>query len=200
MAGMGSLVFVVVELQGRTRLAMYLASLSRRTTRKVVNIIGAKGYIRWGFLYLDWPIRDRREMVTAHIEELRKQLQGSSDFGRATNCFGRQHVDNMLATHHRIQESIFDGRNVIQFLKMTIEERFGVKDMPDGFLFFPVKLGDMSFANSRSQPDLKSPFVSLLQTQDSVKKNPYDVMHEYTELEREDYAQAKLQAISRSRS
>jgi hypothetical protein len=47
----------------------------------------------------------------------------------------------MLATHRRIQESIFEGGNVVQFLRTTIEDRFGVKSLPDGFLFFPVELG-----------------------------------------------------------
>jgi len=50
----------------------------------------------------------------------------------------------MLATHRRIQESIFEGGNVVQFLRQTIESRFGVKSIPDGFLFFPVELGGVS--------------------------------------------------------
>jgi hypothetical protein len=126
----------------------------------------------------------------------------SSNFGKAANCFGkktpdllilksiliisigREHVDCMLSTHRRVQETIFDGGNVVQFLKKTIEERFEVKDIPDGFLFFPVELGGL---------DLKSPFVNLLQIRESVQENPHDAMHDYFEAEREDYAKAKLQ-------
>ncbi|KAJ4301910.1 hypothetical protein N0V90_004006 [Kalmusia sp. IMI 367209] len=163
------------------------------------------GQIRWGFLYLDSTtgrFEIDEEMVNEHIEELRTQLRGksksvidwiqawntyastffSSNFGKPANCFGREHVDKMLATHHRIQEKIFDGGNVVQFLKQTIEERFEVKDIPEGFLFFPVELGGL---------DLKSPFVGLLQIRESVKENPQDFLDEFEEQERKDYARAK---------
>ncbi|KAL5378355.1 hypothetical protein PMIN06_004728 [Paraphaeosphaeria minitans] len=164
------------------------------------------GEIRWGFLYLDgftgrFEIDDR--MVDGHIEELRAQLQGksksvidwiqawntyaatffSSNFGKPANCFGREHVDRMLATHRRIQETIFDGGNVVQFLKKTIEERFQVKDIPDGFLFFPVELGGL---------DLKSPFVGLLQIRGSVKENPYDLVEAFLKKEFKDYKEARI--------
>lgn len=88
----------------------------------------------------------------------------------------------MLATHRHIQESVFDGGNVVQHLKQMIKDRFGVSDLPDGFLYFPVELGGL---------DLKSPFVDLLQIRDSVKANPYDLLDEYEEKEKEDYADAK---------
>ncbi|KAJ4353401.1 uncharacterized protein N0V89_005130 [Didymosphaeria variabile] len=163
------------------------------------------GEIRWGFLYLDGftgRFEIDEKMVEGHIEELRTQLQGksksvidwiqawntyaatffSSNFGKPANCFGREHVDRMLATHRRIQEKIFDGGNVVQFLKQTIEERFQVEDIPEGFLFFPVELGGL---------DLKSPFVGLLQIRESVKENPYDFLDEFEKKERKDYAEAK---------
>ncbi|KAJ4380637.1 hypothetical protein N0V86_003996 [Didymella sp. IMI 355093] len=164
-----------------------------------------QGDIRWGFLYLN-PFNGRfdidRKMVDSHVSELRKQLQGNSksvidwiqtwnsyaatffsaNFGKAANCFGQDHIDTMLATHRHIQESIFDGGNVVQHLKQMIKDRFGVSDLPDGFLFFPVELGGL---------DLKSPFVGLLQIRDSVKANPYDLLDEYEEKEKDDYADAK---------
>ncbi|KAF3053126.1 hypothetical protein E8E11_009794 [Didymella keratinophila] len=164
-----------------------------------------QGDIRWGFLYLN-PSNGRfdidRKMVDSHISELRKQLQGksksvidwiqawnsyaatffSANFGKAANCFGREHIDTMLATHRHIQESVFDGGNVVQHLKQMIQDRFGVSDLPDGFLYFPVELGGL---------DLKSPFVDLLQIRDSVKANPYGLLDEYEEKEKDDYASAK---------
>lgn len=164
-----------------------------------------EGEIRWGFLSLD-PSNGRFEidqkMVDGHVEELRKQLESksksvidyiqawnsyaatffSSNFGKASNCFGREHVDKMLATHRHIQESIFQGGNIVQHIKKMIEDRFSVTDIPDGFLFFPVELGGL---------DLKSPFVGLLQIRESVKENPYDLIDEYLEKERDDYARAK---------
>jgi hypothetical protein len=166
-----------------------------------------EGEIRWGFLYLD-PTKGTfdidQNMVESHVEELRKQLAGnsksvidwiqtwnsyaatffSSNFGNAANCFGREHVDKMLSTHRHIQESIFKGGNVVQFLKETIQERFSVDDIPDGFLFFPVELGGL---------DLKSPFVGLLQIRESVKENPHHLIDDFEEAERDDYEKAKRQ-------
>jgi hypothetical protein len=88
----------------------------------------------------------------------------------------------MLSTHRHIQDSIFPGSSIVQHLKSMIEERFAVKDIPDGFLFFPVELGGL---------DLKSPFVDLLQIRKSVKENPYALLDEYQENERDDYATLK---------
>lgn len=88
----------------------------------------------------------------------------------------------MLAMHRHIQESIFGGGNMVQHLKQMITERFGVSDVPDGFLFFPVELGGM---------DVKSPFVGLLQIRESVKETPYELMDEFQERELEDYTANK---------
>jgi hypothetical protein len=164
-----------------------------------------RGEIRWGFLYLD-PSSGRFEidqkMVDAHVDELKTQLKSksksvidwisawnsyaatffASNFGKAANCFGREHVDEMLATHRRIQESIFDGGNVVHFLKHTIKQRFGVDHVPDGFLFFPVELGGL---------DLKSPFVNLLQIREGVRESPYELMKEFFEAEQDAYSDLK---------
>lgn len=164
-----------------------------------------RGIIRWGFLYLD-PKTGRFEidtdMVDAHVEELRNQLQSksksvidwiqawnsyaaaffSSNFGKPANCFGREHVNKMLATHRGIQEKIFEGGNVVHFLKKSIEERFSVRSVPDGFLFFPIELGGL---------DLKSPFVGLMQIRESVRENPYELMDQFKEAEEEAYVEAK---------
>lgn len=105
----------------------------------------------------------------------------STNFGKAANCFGREHIDTMLATHRHIQESVFDGGNVVKHLKQMIEDRFGVTDLPDGFLYFPVELGGL---------DLKSPFVELLQIRDSFQ-DPHSLLEEYEENEQADYLEAK---------
>ena len=100
----------------------------------------------------------------------------------AANCFGREHVDMMLATHRHIQNSIFPDGSIVQHLKTIIKERFSVEDVPDGFLFFPVELGGL---------DLKSPFVGLLQIRESVRENPYDLLDEYEETLHNDYHTVK---------
>ncbi|KAH6614894.1 hypothetical protein C7974DRAFT_366825 [Boeremia exigua] len=164
-----------------------------------------QGDIRWGFLYLN-PTNGRfdidHKMVDSHAKELRQQLQGktksvidwiqtwnsyattffSTNFGKAANCFGREHIDTMLATHRRIQETVFDGGNVVQYLKQMIHDRFTVSNLPDGFLYFPVELGGL---------ELKSPFVGLLQIRDAVHADPQTLLDDYVAAEQDDYAAAQ---------
>ncbi|KAL6360080.1 hypothetical protein LRP88_05780 [Fusarium phalaenopsidis] len=173
-----------------------------------------EGEIRWGFLRLS-PQTGRFEidqkMVDAHIDELHKQLHDkrksilafiqtwnsyaatffTSNFGKAANCFGREHVDNMLSTHERIQRQVFsklsgDGEekvsSVAEYLKREMSQRFGIENIPDGFLYFPVDLGGL---------DLQSPFVSLLQIREQVYKSPLDPVIAFEEAEVESYKRAE---------
>lgn len=173
-----------------------------------------QGEIRWGFLVLS-PQTGRFEidhkMVDAHIDELRKQLNDkssvfsfiqtwnafaakffSSNFGKSANCFGRQHVDDMLATHKHIQQQIFDSgsgtggmstsSSIIGHLRKTIEQRFGIADVPDGYFYFPVELGGL---------DLQSSFIPLLQIRDSVLESPDSLFKDMFDEERQAYASFK---------
>ncbi|KAF2501164.1 hypothetical protein BU16DRAFT_500064 [Lophium mytilinum] len=169
-----------------------------------------KGTIRWGFLYLN-PQSGRFEIdqkiIESHIEELQTQLQSQksifgwiqawntyatvffvSNFGKPSNCYGRDHVDNMLSTHKRIHSAIFaamgdtESKSVVEYIKKTIQERFAVSNIPDGFLFFPVELGGL---------DLRSPFVNLLQIRDAVLESPTDLLKDFFEAERDQYRKAK---------
>lgn len=176
------------------------------------------GEIRWGFLRLSAQtgcFEINQEMVDSHIDELRRQLGAksnsifsfvqtwntyadtffTSNFGRPANCFGRNHVDLMLATHTRIQREIFnsaqttlssgEGANstsVVEYLKSVLEQRFQVKDIPDAYLFFPVELGGL---------DLQSPFISILQIRESILKDPSTLLDSFEESEREKYSRAK---------
>jgi hypothetical protein len=164
-------------------------------------------------------------MVNYHISELRKQLHSkqkiifgfiqawnthaatffTSNFGRATNCFGRLHVDDMLATHERIQREIFavgfmggnddckDTRatSVVDHLKRVIAKRFGTSNIPDGCFFFPVEVGGL---------DLQSPFISLLQIRDSIIESPSNLLDEFDETERKPMPRLKLDLITATRS
>ncbi|RSM12092.1 hypothetical protein CEP52_002655 [Fusarium oligoseptatum] len=180
-----------------------------------------EGEIRWGFLRLS-PQTGRFEidqkMVDAHIDELHKQLHDkrksilafiqtwnsyaatffTSNFGKAANCFGREHVDNMLSTHERIQRQVFsklseDGEDkvssVAEYLRREMSRRFGIDDIPDGFLYFPVDLGGL---------DLQSPFVSLLQIREQVYKSPLDPVIEFEEAELESYKRAEKHFLNGS--
>jgi hypothetical protein len=175
-----------------------------------------EGEIRWGFLHLSSEkghFAIDQEIVDIHIAELRKQLTErkksvfdfvqtwniyeatffTSNFGKPANCFGRGHVDDMLATHERIQREIFSSNpslglgsekssNIVEYLKNTLEERFGVTDIPDGYLFFPVELGGL---------DLQSPFISLLQIRDSLLQSSDPLLAQLQESEKEAYLKAR---------
>lgn len=172
-----------------------------------------KGQIKWGMLYLDSKtgrFEIDQDMVDHHINELGHQLKDkeksifawiqawnsyattffTTNFGKPANCFGREHVDMMLATHERIQHEVFslsDGTSreyvsPADFLKKTIQQRFEVEDVPDGYLFFPVELGGL---------ELRSPFIGLLQIRDSLIKDPTKLLTKYCEDERDAYKDAK---------
>ena len=178
-----------------------------------------KGQIRWGMLFLN-PESGRfeidQEMVDKHLGELSRQLQDknskifawikawnsyaatffTSNFGKPANCFGRQHLDNMLATHERIQRQIFanssratasnastcDG-SLVEFLRQEIHKRFGVRDVPDGYFYLPTELGGL---------EIRNPFVGLLQIRDTVEENPQKLLDNFEQAEREAYRLAKI--------
>lgn len=177
-----------------------------------------RGQIRWGMLYLN-PDSGRfeidQQMVDHHIDELNRQLQDKTDnifgwiqawnsyaatfftsnFGKPANCFGRQHVDNMLATHERIQRQVFassssgalpvsEGRagSVLAFLKQRIKTRFGVEDIPDGYFYFPAELGGL---------EVRNPFIGLLQLRETVHEDPAKLIDEFLEAETEAYKHRK---------
>lgn len=168
------------------------------------------GQIRWGFLNLSnesGRFEIDQSMVDHHIGELRRQLSGkeksifswiqvwntyastffTSNFGRTANCYGRKHVDNTLATHQRIHRTLFENHplgatNVIEYLKKTIEQRFGVTNVPDSFFYFPIELGGL---------ELRSPYVSLLQIRDQIEKDPIKSVVDFQEDEEASYRKAK---------
>ncbi|KAH7325621.1 hypothetical protein B0I35DRAFT_420835 [Stachybotrys elegans] len=165
------------------------------------------GDIRWGFLKLSpatGEFQIDQAMVDDHIAELREQLKSkhgsilgfihawntfagtffASNFGKAAECFGRKHVDNMLSMHRHIQRQIFNEEgisSVADYLKTALERRFGLTDVPDGYLYFPMEMGGL---------DLRSPFVSLLQIRDELTKSPTDFVDEFRAAERKAYDEA----------
>lgn len=175
------------------------------------------GEVRWGFLVLNSQtgrFEIDQEMVDSHTNELRQQLCQnkrsifsfiqtwntyvatflSSNFGTAAHCFSRQHVDDVLRTHQRIQQAIFTGSpgaagddfaaasSILDYLKKTIEQRFGVKDIPDAYFWLPTALGAL---------DLQSPTVSLLQVRGSVLESHENLFSEMFEAERDAYNRLK---------
>ncbi|OQO10154.1 hypothetical protein B0A48_04511 [Cryoendolithus antarcticus] len=170
-----------------------------------------QGRIRWGMIALD-PASGRfridQKMVDKHIDELKRQLEHSgnsvfsyvqvfnsyastffsSNFGESANCFGRQHVDDMLATHQRIQQEAFldsaDGQhsNIIKHLQHIIADRFNTTNIPDGYFFFPNELGGL---------EIQSPFITLLQLRDTVISDFPKVFSDVFAAEKAAYLSAK---------
>ncbi|KAL3427891.1 hypothetical protein PVAG01_01400 [Phlyctema vagabunda] len=163
-----------------------------------------KGDVRWGFLKLD-AVTGRflidQENVDRHVEELRCQLDAcnsifdwiqawniygarffTTNFGRPANCFGLQHVDMMLETFARIQKKLFPSGSVTSHLTEMISKRFGVKDIPAGYLYFPMVMGGL---------ELKNPFVNPYLIRPLICENPDKLMDEFFVEEEEAYNLAK---------
>ncbi|KAH7024468.1 uncharacterized protein B0I36DRAFT_331472 [Microdochium trichocladiopsis] len=179
-----------------------------------------RGDIRWGFLRLSpstGAFEIDQNMVDKQILDLRKQLYSkrasivaflsswntyastffTHNFGKPANCFGRKHVEAMLAAHRRVQTQVFaaqtgagmvsltttTGRqqdaesptSMVGFLKDELTRRFGVADIPDAFLFFPTDMGGL---------DLRSPFVEILQVHKTVLADPRALLDRFLDEER----------------
>jgi len=171
------------------------------------------GPIRWGFLVLkqDESGKGRfiidQSIVSTQISSLKEHLFPttgkrqsiftwikawntyaskffSTNFGIPANCYGREHVDDILYTLQRMQSEIFvdHGGSVTSYLKAELQERFGITDIPDGFLYFATYLGGL---------ELHSPFIPFLSIRDGLPTDPYTVIQDFHEKERENYEEAK---------
>jgi hypothetical protein len=63
-----------------------------------------------------------------------------------------------------------------------IEERFGVSDLHDSFIYLPEQLGGLG---------LRNPFVGLFLVRNKITQTPEDVIDEFLKLERDQYLEAK---------
>jgi hypothetical protein len=162
------------------------------------------GPISIGFLTLntdsgEWEIN--QDQVDAHVKQLSKQLATSSSildwvqtwnscmgrffshtFGEPANCFGKQHVDAILETYKRMQETIFPDSNISKYLKGLIAERFNISDITDAFIFFPEALGGLGVRN---------PFISPFLVHENVCNSPTERMKQFFNEEKEVYNDAK---------
>jgi hypothetical protein len=174
------------------------------------------GPVSVGFLTLDpltgdWVI-DQDE-VSRHIAQLQKQLSNCSSilswvqtwnscigrffshtFGEPANCFGRQHVDSILATHQRMQRTLFSGQDgngttLVSHLKGLIASHFGIIDIPDTFIFLPESLGGLGVRN---------PFISCFLVRENVYENPSKRLDDFFAEEKENYKEGKKQFEARS--
>jgi hypothetical protein len=178
-----------------------------------------KGPVRWGFLVLD-PVKGRWVVdmanVDQHIAEMRLQFAQcrsvfsyvqawnsymgrflGNNFGHPANCLGIEHLDMIFATFKYIQKNLFvDDDNstgcedVTSYLKSIIEERFGIKDVANAFLYWPVDLGGL---------ELRNPFIPLMTARQASEKSPSDILESVWEADEEQYDDYK-RAFEKDRS
>ena len=147
--------------------------------------VGTSG-CQWGFLKLDAEkgrfVIDQTS-VDVHIAELRRQLAATKsvfgfvnaynkyirffqrNFGDPAHCFGLTHADEVIETYSRIQKGLFPetGGSVIQCIQQMIGQRFGVKDIPNGWFYFPISRGGL---------EVRNPIVDFLSVRDNLKEQP----------------------------
>lgn len=70
----------------------------------------------------------------------------------------------------------------MQFLKDTIEARFEIQGIPDGYIFFPSEYGGL---------ELHNPFIELIQLQNEVFEDPENAISNVKIAEKEEYHRAK---------
>ena len=131
------------------------------------------GDIRWGFLTFNLSesrfVVDQND-VDKHIVKMRHQLASTKSVfgwinaynkymtfvlrnfgGIPGNCFSKEHIVDMIDTLGRIQRELFPESatgGAVSFLKRTIEERFGIRGLPEGYFYFPISSGGLELRNT----------------------------------------------------
>ncbi|RDW89164.1 hypothetical protein BP6252_01196 [Coleophoma cylindrospora] len=162
-----------------------------------------EGPVSVGLLMLhssgEWMIDQAQ--VDAHVAQLQKQLSQcesilswvqtwnscigrffSHTFGEPAHCFGMSHVDRILETYRKMQETLFQGSNVTTHLKTIMKERFRIDDIPDAFIYLPEQLGGLGLLN---------PFISPFLFRDTVTPIPDARLRKAITQSRTDYNKAK---------
>ncbi|KAF7354950.1 hypothetical protein MSAN_01410100 [Mycena sanguinolenta] len=166
------------------------------------------GEVRWGFLRFQSAqsrfVIDQSQ-VDEHIVELRRQLAAtksvfgfinaynkymaffSRNFGARPTvsfgpalCLGQEHLDDMIDTLARIQKEVFPSSSggAIGELRAIIAKRFGVRDLPDGYFYFPISTGGM---------ELRNPLIELLAVRDAIGDDPASQFAKQMEKDTESY-------------
>lgn len=134
------------------------------------------GDIRWGFLKFD-PAQKRfcldQAQVDEHIVEMRRQLASTKSVfgwvnaynkymmfffrnfgGTPAKCFGTAYIVELVDTLARIQQELFPASaenptgGAVGYLRRILEERFGMKDLPEGYFYFPIGSGGLELRNT----------------------------------------------------
>ena len=166
------------------------------------------GAVPLGFLKFD-SSRGRfaidQQVVTDQIAEMRRQLaETKSVFGwvntynrfmelftlqfgdRPSRGLGRAHVEDMIKTFSRIQITVLGTSSgaggALVHLKNMLQERFGVRDLPDGYIYFPMNRGGL---------ELRNPIIDLIALKDEVYARPATVFTAQVDEDRTRYEKKK---------
>lgn len=149
--------------------------------------------------------------VDQHIEELSRQLSScqsvfawvqawnsyfgrffTNNFGKPAVCFGRDHIDMAISTLKRIEQTLFNksgdtslashASGAAEHLRTVIADRFGARDLPDGFFYYPIELGGLGLLN---------PFIRLLAMRENIKTTPQKLLHKAALEQEVEYEAAK---------
>lgn len=148
--------------------------------------------------------------VEEHIEEMRRQFAQArsvlswiqaynsyvgrflgNNFGHPARCLGAEHLDMVFSTFKYIQNKLFASPggdastaagDVTSYLKATIEERFGTKNIANAFLYWPIEFGGL---------ELRNPFIPLMNVRKDSKKTPDHFLEVAWEEDEEKYDEAK---------
>lgn len=146
-----------------------------------------------------------QEQVTSHITELRLQLTACensvfawvqvynkyissffiTNFGSPpAHCFGRAHIDMVIAALEQIHLELFPKYkgSVTAYLANVIEARFSVRDIPDGWYYWPISMGGL---------EVKNPFIPLYALRDSICEDPENEFAALIEKDEERWVQLK---------
>lgn len=166
-----------------------------------------RGSIKWGFLEFQESgefVVDQAQ-VDIHIAELKLQLAACensifawvqaynkyvssffvNNFGSPpAHCFGRRHVDMVINTLQRIQLELFPQHrgSVTSYLADVIQKRFGIRNIPDGWYYWPISMGGL---------EVKNPFIPLYALRDDICVDPTTEFHKLCEKDEAAYALQK---------
>ncbi|EJD41257.1 hypothetical protein AURDEDRAFT_186615 [Auricularia subglabra TFB-10046 SS5] len=149
-----------------------------------------RGPVGWGFISLDASqgrfVVDQTTIDT-HIAELKRQLVNTKsvfgfvnvfnkyvewmrrNFAQPANCFGTPHADEVISTFGRIYREVFVNANgsVVQHLQTVLQERFGITDIPSGWVFLPTAAGGLGVVN---------PIIDILVTRKALSSPPSETI------------------------
>lgn len=148
-----------------------------------------QGAVPFGFLKFDSSLGRfaiNQQIVADQTAEMRRQLAETKSIlgwvntynrfmefftlqfgGRPSKGLGLAHVEDLIATFSRIQMTVLGNSGntggAVHHLKDLLHERFGVRDLPDGYIYLPIHYGGLGLSN---------PIIDLIALKDDVFAHP----------------------------